>query len=137
MSVEDSSSYEEERKLELKLQELRHEMNVLDSRDDGLMERAYADPQEANERMVAYAERHGETDLFVALREHPELFGEYPRDKARFDDAYEARKELPVTFEEYRKRRNESDDIQRALNTMRRERERADPQREDDLSLRR
>lgn len=137
MSVNNSSQYEEERKLELKLQELRHEMNVLDSRDDVLMERAYADPQEANERMVEYAGRHGETDLFVALRERPELFGEYPRDKARFDDAYEARKELPVAFEEYRKRRDESDDIQRTLNMMRRERERADPQREDDLSLRR
>ncbi|WP_346911419.1 hypothetical protein [uncultured Roseibium sp.] len=98
------------------------------------MERAYADPHEANERMVEYAERHGERDLFVALRECPELFGEFPRDKARFDDAYEARKELPVTFEEYRKRRDESDDIQRTLNTMRREREWQDPQREDDLS---
>ncbi len=84
--------------------------------------------------MVEYAERHGERDLFVALRECPELFGEFPRDKARFDDAYEARKELPVTFEEYRKRRDESDDIQRTLNTMRREREWQDPQREDDLS---
>ncbi|MET3616319.1 hypothetical protein ABID16_004668 [Rhizobium aquaticum] len=109
-------------------------MNELDSRDSALMEQAYDNPQEAEDRMVAFREQNGENGLFVALRERPELFGDYPRDKALFDDAYNARKALPSNFDEYRKRRDESDEIQRTLQTIRRER--GEPSPDDDFPQR-
>ena len=87
------------------------------------LKRAYDDPAEAEERMVAYRDDNGEDALFVALRERPELFGDYPRDKARFDDAYQARKQLPVTFANYRRLRDDSDILQVQLQRLQRERE--------------
>ncbi|SOC89916.1 hypothetical protein SAMN05421890_4905 [Ensifer adhaerens] len=122
---------DEERRLARKLQKLEREMSELDSRDSALMEQAYDNPQEAEDRMVAFREQNGENGLFVALRERPELFGDYPHDKARFDDAYNARKALPSSFDEYRKRRDESDEIQRTLQTIRRER--GEPSPDDDF----
>lgn len=137
MSNHTKSDYEEELRLKQKLQKLQHEMNDLDARDEILMARAYDNPKDAEDRMVEHVERYGETDLFVVLRERPELFGEYPSDKARFDDAYDARKQLPLNFSEYKKRRDEADITQRSLNTMKRERDRLDPDRDDDISPKR
>jgi hypothetical protein len=132
MSNVTKKDHDEQRRLTEKLQKLQREMLDFDARNDILLARAYDNAQTAEDRMVEHVERYGETDLFVALRERPELFGEYPSDKARFDDAYEARKQLPLNFAEYKKRRDEADIAQRTLNTIKQEREQQDPHRDDD-----
>lgn len=126
---------DEERKLTQRLQKLEREMQELDDRDELLLQKAYENPQEADDRMFEHRNRYGEHDLYVALRERPEIFGDYPQDKARFDDAFQARKQLPDTFGEYMKRRDESDEIQRSLNRIRREK--GDPSPDDDFTPKR
>lgn len=116
------SDDEEERKLNQTLDKLKREMKVLDDRDDLLMRRAYANPQDAEERMLKHRNEFGEHDLYSVLRERPEIFGEYPQDKARFDDAYQARKQIPDNFGDYMKRRDQADEIQVTLDRIRRER---------------
>ncbi|MFC6448085.1 hypothetical protein [Shinella zoogloeoides] len=123
MSGGSGSERDEERTLTKRLQDLQAQMNRLEVEDDMYLKRAYDDPAEAEERMVAYRDDNGEDALFVALRERPELFGDYPRDKARFDDAYQARKQLPVTFANYRRLRDDSDILQVQLQRLQRERE--------------
>ncbi len=123
MSDGSGSERDEERTLTKRLQDLQAQMNRLEVEDDMYLKRAYDDPAEAEERMVAYRDDNGEDALFVALRERPELFGDYPRDKARFDDAYQARKQLPVTFANYRRLRDDSDILQVQLQRLQRERE--------------
>lgn len=124
---------EEEFRLTQELAKLEREMKALDDRDDFLMQRAYENPHEAGDRMLKHRDQFGEHDLYVALRERPELFGEYPQDRARFDDAFQARKQLPNNFGDYMKRRDDADQIQYTLNKMKQEREQQAPQREDDL----
>lgn len=119
---------DEERRLTQRLEVLEREMEELDDRDDILMGRAYENRQDADDRMVAHRDEYGEHDLYVALRERPEIFGDYPQDKARFDDAYNARKQLPNNFGDYMKRRDEAEEIQQTLNRIRRERD-APPER--------
>lgn len=123
MSGGSGSERDEERTLTKRLQDLQAQMNRLEVEDDMYLKRAYDDPAEAEERMVAYRDDNGEDALFVALRERPELFGDYPRDKARFDDAYQARKQLPVTFANYRRLRDDFDILQVQLQRLQRERE--------------
>lgn len=120
----------DDEKLARKLQQIQKDMDRLDDRDTVLMKMAFKDPDMAEDRMVAYREEHGEELLFVTLRENPEQFGDYPEEKARFDEAYMARKELPVVFAQYKKLRDEADLIQM-------ERERMGREREDDLGPRR
>jgi len=121
---------DEEQKLTRKLQQIHVEMDRLDDLDDQLMNKAYKNPAEAEDRMMVYREENGEQGLFVALRENPDQFGDYPDDKARFNDAYMARNELPVVFAQYKRLRDEADLIQTQLDRIRRERD--DPMREDD-----
>lgn len=119
-----------ERRLNQRLADVERKMRELDARDDDCMERSYKDPQQAEDDMVRFVEREGEHALFLELRERPERFGEYPADRAKFDDAYMARKELAVIFADYQKLRDESDEIQRTLNTIRRERDQQEPDRD-------
>lgn len=114
-------NFDEEQKLSRKIQQIQKEMDRLNDLDTGLMEKAYKDPEVAEDRMVAYRGENGEEGLFVALRENPDQFGEYPEDKARFDDAYMARKELPVVFAQYKRLRDEMDLIQMERDRVRRE----------------
>jgi len=123
MSGGSGNERDEERTLTKRLQDLQAQMNRLEAEDDMYLKRAYDDPAEAEERMVAYRDDNGEDALFVALRERPELFGDYPRDKARFDEACQARKQLPVTFANYRRLRDDSDILQVQLQRLQRERE--------------
>lgn len=120
---------EEESRLAQRLDKLEREMKALDDRDDILMKRSYENPQEADDRMVQHRNLYGEHDLYLALRERPEIFGEYPQDRARFDEAYNARKRLPETFGDYMKRRDEADEIRYTLDRIRRER--SEPNRDD------
>ena len=120
----------DDEKLARKLQQIQKEMDRLDDRDTYFMKQSYRDPDAAEDRMVAYRDEHGEMALFLALRQNPEQFGDYPEEKARFDEAYMARKELPVVFAQYKKLRDEADLIQM-------ERERMGREREDDLGPRR
>lgn len=120
----------DEEKLVRKLEKVRNEMDHLDIRHTYLMKQAYRDPDAADDLMVAYRDEHGEEWLFVALRENPDQFGDYPEEKARFDEAYMARKELPVVFAQYKQLRDEADLIEM-------ERERIGREREDDLCPRR
>lgn len=115
--------FDEDQKLARKLQQIHKEMDRLNDQDTQLMKKAYRDPDAAEDRMVAYRGEHGEEGLFVALRENPDQFGEYPDDKAQFDDAYMARKELPVVFAQYKRLRDEADLIQMERDRTRQDRE--------------
>lgn len=121
---------EEEQKLTQELKQIQSEMRRLDAKDDLTLKRAYANPEDADNRMVDYREQHGEEGLFAALRENPERFGDYPDGETHFNDAYQARKELPVTFAQYRRLRDDADIIQTQLDRLRRERDELN--REDD-----
>lgn len=129
-----SANDDEEHKLKQRLEKLEREMQELDDRDELLLKRAYENPQEADDRMFEHRNQYGEHDLYLALRERPEIFGEYPQDKARFDEAYQARKQLPETFGDYMKRRDEADEIQQTLKRIRQER--GDPSLDDDFPQR-
>jgi len=115
--------FDEDQKLARKLQQIQKEMDRLDDLDIELMKKAYLDPDAAEDRMVAYRGENGEEGLFVALRENPDQFGDYPEDKAQFDDAYMARKELPVVYAQYKRLRDEADLIQIERDRVGRERE--------------
>lgn len=114
---------QEEQRLARKLAEIQSEMRRLDAKDDLLMARAYADPEDATNRMVEYREENGEIGLYEALRANPDCFGEYPKGETHFNDAYQARKELPVVFANYQKLRDEADITQIQLDRLRRERD--------------
>ncbi len=117
--------FDEDQKLARKLQQIETEMDRLEELDKLLVRKAYENPDAADDRMVVYRDTNGEEALFVALRENPDQFGAYPEDKARFDDAYMARKELPVVFAQYKRLRDEAD-------LIRAQRERFGQEREDD-----
>ncbi|PLK68682.1 hypothetical protein C0V73_22690 [Rhizobium sp. TH135] len=119
--------FDEDQKLARKLQQIHNEMDRLEALDEVLMKKAYRDPDAAQDLMMAYRDENGDDGLFAALRANPDFFGAYPEEKARFDDAYMARKELPVVYAQYRRLRDEADVIQAQRNRF--ERERDEPRR--------
>ena len=121
---------DEEDRLTRSLAGIESRMLRLEAQDEIDMKRAFQDPSRAEDAMQAYRDEHGEQALFIALREFPDQFGAYPDDKARFDDACEARRQLPVTFHQYKELRDEADVIRQTLHNLKRERHEPNP--EDD-----
>ena len=115
--------FDADQKLARKLEQIEKEMDRLNDLDTLLMKKAYRDPDAAEDRMLAYRKDNGEDGLFVALRENADYFGDYPEDKAQFDDAYMARKDLPVVYAQYKRLRDEADVIRMQRERFERERD--------------
>ncbi len=92
-------------------------MQELDDRDELVCcKRLYENPQEADDRMFEHRNRTVNTTSTLPCASGRKSSVDYPQDKARFDEAFQARKQLPATFGEYMKRRDESDEIQQTHN---------------------
>lgn len=100
--------------------EARWKANEATKRDLGgtfehLLDNSYDDKDAALKDMTAFRDKHGNDELFHALRLEPEHFGPLPKDPAKAANAPRYRSELAPTYHDYGKAHDEGDRLKRTF----------------------